>query len=109
MLWISLVDYSARSGVSLSTLRRHIKSNRIVYRKLDGKYLLQWEGSHKNEGEKKAASNDLGIWNQAVLHARVEKIEKLERDLRLAREEIAELKTLVACYEEDQLQIRVLK
>ncbi len=38
--WIPLVDYSFKTGTSLSTLRRHIKSNKILYRLEEGRYLI---------------------------------------------------------------------
>lgn len=38
--WISLTDYSTEYGVSVSTLRRRIKTNQIKYKQLHGKYYL---------------------------------------------------------------------
>ena len=78
-MWIPLLEYALRQGVSLSTLRRQIKANRIPYRIEDGRYLLLCEDSHSSQ------DNELS---------------RLELDLQKAREEIAELKTLVALYEE---------
>ena len=40
--WIPLMDYAIKKGVSISTLRRYIKSNKIKYRTEAGKYLL-WD------------------------------------------------------------------
>jgi hypothetical protein len=74
--WISLVDYASSHGVSLSTLRRHIKSGKIQFKVQDGRYLvLDQSGDSKVTG--------------------------LEADLMKAHEEIAELKTLIALYEEN--------
>jgi hypothetical protein len=39
-LWLPLTEYSVRSGVSLSTIRRKIKSNSIKYRLEKGRYLI---------------------------------------------------------------------
>lgn len=39
-LWLPLIEYSVRSGVSLSTIRRKIKTNSIPYRLEKGKYLI---------------------------------------------------------------------
>lgn len=45
-LWLPLIEYSVKSGVSLSTIRRKIKSNSIQYRLEKGKYLILFnEGS----------------------------------------------------------------
>lgn len=38
--WIALNDYANKYQVSISTLRRRIKSNKIRYKLEDGKYLL---------------------------------------------------------------------
>jgi len=43
-LWLPLTEYSVRSGVSLSTIRRKIKSNAIPFRLEKGRYLILFEG-----------------------------------------------------------------
>lgn len=78
--WISLIDYAAKEGISLSTLRRHIKSNKISFKLEKGRYLLL---HHEKDNP-----------NQDAL------IEQLTHELKKAQEEIAELKMLVAIYEE---------
>ena len=88
--WLPLMEYAIRKGVSLSTLRRHIKSNKVRYRVEGGKYLL-----FDDDGAE-GASNDSPVV-ESGLHS---KVQKLEYDLRKAQEEIAELKTLIALYEE---------
>lgn len=39
--WIPLTQYAMEEGVSISTLRRKIKSNAIEYRLDDGRYLIR--------------------------------------------------------------------
>lgn len=39
-LWLPLIEYSVKSGVSLSTIRRKIKSNSIPFRLEKGRYLI---------------------------------------------------------------------
>ena len=39
--WLPLTEYALRSGMSISTLRRKIKSNSISYKMEDGRYLIQ--------------------------------------------------------------------
>jgi hypothetical protein len=73
------MDYAMKTGLSLSTLRRYIKAGKIEHRVEEGRYLLCLEGPL-------ASSSD--------------QMEKLQKDLQKAREEIAELKTLIALYEE---------
>ncbi len=38
--WVPLIEYSIKSGLSLSTIRRKIKSNSLQYRLDKGKYLI---------------------------------------------------------------------
>ncbi|MCB0378500.1 MAG: hypothetical protein KDD33_08415 [Bdellovibrionales bacterium] len=38
--WLSLSEYSAEYGLSVSTLRRRIKGNQIRYKLVNGKYFL---------------------------------------------------------------------
>ena len=77
--WVPLLDYAVNHGVSLSTLRRYIKSGKVQYRIEDGRYLLL----QKSEDT-----------------IRTREPTKLESDLMRAQEEITELKMLVALYEE---------
>jgi len=85
--WIPLMDFAMRRGVSLSTLRRQIKANKVRYRLERGRYLLFDElRSHAARGPD---GEELGRRLRAV-----------EGELERAREEIAELKMLVALYEE---------
>ena len=92
--WIPLVEYSVRNGVSLSTLRRHIKANKIRYRQEEGKYLI-YDGSAA--APEKASGRSAG--NKELRNLR-SKVGQLEQDLRAAQIEISELKTLIALYEE---------
>ena len=88
--WIPLVEYSAKRGVSLSTLRRYIKANKVRYKLENGRYLLYDDGKDFSSTWKKR--------DETV--AMQKKLKKLEFDLQKAQEEIAELKTLIAFYEE---------
>jgi hypothetical protein len=67
------MEYAIKKGVSLSTLRRHIKAKKVQYKVEHGRYLLFDESSPAEKTE-----------------------------LEKAREEIAELRMLVALYEERQ-------
>lgn len=41
--WLPLIEYSVKSGISLSTIRRKIKSNSIPYRLENGRYLILYQ------------------------------------------------------------------
>lgn len=76
--WVPILDYAVKNGMSLSTLRRYIKANKLQYRMENGRYLL-WEESNSQPQS------------------------DMQRKLLEAYEEINELKMLIAIYEE-QLQ-----
>ena len=78
--WLPLVDYAFKKGVSLSTLRRYIKSGKVQHQLTHGRYLILDDG-------------------ESILDGHAE-IENLKSQLQNAKEEIAELKMLVALYEE---------
>lgn len=87
--WISLLDYASKKGVSLSTLRRYIKSNKIPFKIEKGRYLLLDQSNH------------FEVHNPEPNHDDQILIQQLNFDLMKAQEEIAELKMLVALYEEN--------
>jgi hypothetical protein len=78
------MEYANRRGVSLSTLRRYIKAKKIQFKIENGRYLVL--------DDKIAAfeSDDHGRDEVSELRTRLQK----------AQEEIAELKMLIALYEE---------
>lgn len=90
------MDYATRTGVSLSTLRRHIKAEKIEYRLENGKYLLPYEENGKSSFVAPVISSQSGD----DVHTLQSKLRRLESDLHRAQEEVAELKMLVALYEE---------
>ena len=86
--WLPLMEFATRNSVSLSTLRRQIKSGKIEYRSEGGKYLI-W-----NTTPPVVSAASLGQSGDGG------QIAELQIQLKKAREEIAELKTLLAFYEE---------
>lgn len=113
--WIPLMDYAVKYGVSLSTLRRYIKANKILYKIENGRYLLREDATSLAHGEMTAqAAQPQSIRGElaaplvkpsqpSIPVANHPEVERLKIELRKAREEIAELKMLVALYE-DQIQ-----
>ncbi len=94
--WIPLVEFSVQKGISLSTLRRYIKSNKIAWKLIEGRYLVMDDGSFV------APRNPTNEVNQKDVESRMR---SLESSLMAANEEIAELKTLLAFYEEKWSQL----
>jgi hypothetical protein len=121
--WIPLMDYAIKKSVSISTLRRYIKSNKIKYRTENGKYML-WddEAGAQFIASSGASANALLMPSFSTLtgdaslsvnssspsqmsfgvQPESSQIQKLELALQNAQEEISELKMLVSLYE-DQL------
>ncbi len=92
-VWLPLLDYAHRKGLSLSTLRRYIKACKVTFRSEGGRYLI-WDpmGQAVNGPATGASAAD-----QIEV---MERLRRAESELRKAREEIAELKTLIAFYED---------
>lgn len=93
--WIPLIDYAIQYGVSLSTLRRHIKANKIRYKVENGRYLLL-------AGNDTMPSQHQPPTSASAMSAMSE-MSELRTHLKQAQEEIAELKMLVALYEEQRM------
>lgn len=96
------MDYAMKNGVSLSTLRRYIKAGKVQYKTENGKYLI-----HSTSGTSldwfSASAADSTELNEAPRMTDSRTL-TLETELQKAQEEIAELKMLVALYEERLFQ-----
>jgi hypothetical protein len=97
--WVPLVEFSVQKGISLSTLRRYIKSNKIPWKLLEGRYLVMDDGSFSTP---KSDAKQIADAPAKDVESR---LKNLEQSLNAANEEIAELKTLVAFYEEKWAQL----
>ena len=97
--WIPLVDFSVQKGISLSTLRRYIKVNKIQWKLVEGRYLVKDDGTFTSPRNHNPQSHFLQ--NPKDTESR---LKKLEQALGMANEEISELKMLVAFYEEKWAQ-----
>lgn len=69
--WLSLVEYSRKYKLSISTLRRRIKNNKMEFRLDDGKYFLEDKAPRKKgsiaplaqDAAREAQSNELFVEN----------------------------------------------
>ena len=99
-VWLSIFEYSKKTGKSISTIRRYIKSKRVVSQLIDGKFYI--------------FENTDGINNVQAdsLEDQMFKLEKqvgfLKKQLVVAQEEISELKMLVNLYEKQISQKSVI-
>lgn len=95
-IWLSITEYSAARGVSVSSIRRYIKSSRVKYKLVDGKYYLLV--SDKLGGViAKAGEQEFMLLK--------EENKRLWKEVQRLREEIAENKMLISVYESSQLEL----
>ena len=74
--WLPLLEYAVKKAMSLSTLRRRIKANKIQFQLREGRYYIYDDGSFPLEDPQKVISD--------------------------LREQVADLKTLVQVLESKQ-------
>ena len=86
--WIDINEYSRNFGLSVSTIRRRIRSGRLEIQRKNGKYLI------------KVKSVQLAERAPLVLENK-----KLHKKVQLLEQEIQELKMLINIYERKKLTI----
>jgi hypothetical protein len=87
-VWLSITDYSLYKKVSISTIRRHLKTNILKHREEDGKYFIYVASSERVKLKEE----------EEVLRVKLE-LELVRSQLRQQREENNELRMLVDLYE----------
>lgn len=115
MNWLSIMEYSINHSVSPSTIRRRIKSGTINFRLENGKYLLQDEPKDDQKPaltEQKSleevvsfaekALREINNVNAQIISEKEKMITAQEQIIKDLKEEIAELKMLVAVLEKSQ-------
>lgn len=101
--WVPLVEFSVKKGISLSTLRRYIKSNKIPWKLIDGRYLVMDDGTIHAPRNHDPDQNVI-VRRTPEISDIESRVKHLETELVAAHEEIAELKTLIAFFEEKWTQ-----
>lgn len=96
--WLPIVDYAVLKGISTSTLRRYIKSNKIKFKVEGSRYLILMDQPLPAEKNTRAYLN----WDGAGVGPA--RFMELEEKVSKAQEQIDELKMLVAIYEEKLAQ-----
>lgn len=125
-MWLSLAEYSMKHNVSVSTLRRKIKSTEIDFRLDDGKYFIldevtqteekppeQHRPSLKSEATQEKTSSDgesvITAANRLLADlkkAYTQVLQDKENQILSLREEISDLKTLVKVLESENDRLR---
>lgn len=120
--WIALNDYANKHQVSISTLRRRIKSNKIRYKLEDGKYLLsdqeasevssQGSEAFPEQTEGAAAQmNEAGYSMSRLLldelkRAYLDSLQGKEDQILYLKQQVSDLKTLVMFLEKENNRLK---
>jgi hypothetical protein len=89
--WLSIVEYSQLKKVSISTLRRRIKSKTIKFKEVEGKYFIY------SSSEQPLTSSQTQEYDWKA------EIEKLKNENRNLKEQLIDYENLVALYENSEL------
>ena len=94
--WLSILEYAAFRKKSISTVRRYIKANRVKHKEDCGKYYIWTKNFNNNvtQGEKDQ------------LEVRFEN-ERLKKENRILKEELAELRMLIGIYESEKKKLPI--
>ena len=123
--WLPLTDYSTRYKVSISTLRRKIKSEKIQFRFDDGKYFildspverptkdaLVAQVSLRKASEESAVNNPMVVTANRMLDelkkAYMLILQEKEEQILQLKGEIADLRTLARVFEEENNRLNAL-
>lgn len=88
--WLSIIDYTKYKGISISTIRRHIKSKRLKTKFVKGKYYIFVNSDNINRQKI--------LKEEEALRLKLENV-RLQNKIKKFQEEINDLKTLVMLYE----------
>lgn len=91
--WLNIVDYAQYRGVSISTVRRYIKGNKVKYKLEEGRYFIY--SSKINQRPQSEQSSE-------ILRLRLEN-QRLDEEVKTLRQEVAEMKMLINIYESNKL------
>jgi hypothetical protein len=89
-VWLSIVEYSQTKGISISTLRRRIKSKTIKFKEIEGKYFVYTQSIPNKD-------------DRLRLKYLNEEIEKIKIENRKLKEKIIDYEMLVNVYEKENV------
>lgn len=99
-IWLSILEYSQLKNISVSTVRRYIKADRVKYTKEDGKFSIFM--TSENYKRFKGSENDDS--EMLELKLRIQELEIKNKSLRLENDE---LKMLVDIYEGSKVSAKI--
>ncbi len=89
--WVSIIEYASIRKISISTVRRYIKADRVRNKLDNGKYMIF------------LPSNSTSLMKKNELHQLKAENEQLKSQIRTLKEENNDLKMLVNLYENNQM------
>ena len=93
--WLSVLEYAAFKKKSISTVRRYIKAKRVKFKEENGKYFIWTKNYVSSES----------ISERDLLALKFEN-ERFKKEIRILKDENAELIMLVNLYEANEKLIK---
>ncbi len=90
-LWLPITEYARIKGISISTVRRYIKADRLSVKQDDGRFLIYVPSGQAFEFSEARDMLELRLEN-----------ERLKQELRRLYEETNDLRMLVVLYEKGE-------
>ena len=116
--WIPLNDYAIKHEISVSTLRRRIKSHKIQFKLEDGKYMIQEDGQPgvgaaseviMNYTRPSVSSSDPILTTKLLLdelkRAYLDSLQSKEDQILQLKQQVSDLKTLVMILENENSRL----
>ena len=94
--WLPIQNYSQVTGMSDSTIRRHIKNKKLKYKKEEGRYYI-WISEKKRRGYS-------SYFEKEILQLKLN-LEFVENELKKVKEQNFEYKMLISIYEREKLEV----
>ncbi|MCO4795090.1 MAG: hypothetical protein KC493_15340 [Bacteriovoracaceae bacterium] len=91
-VWMSILEYASFKSISISTIRRYIKANRVKTKKDGGKFYIYVSPENVK---------DKSISDENKLRVQLEN-ERLKMKVKTLEEEINDLRMLVQIYEKTE-------
>lgn len=101
--WLSILEYARYKNISISTIRRYIKAERVKTRMEGGKYHIfvpNYAGIDSSKNASVEANNNI----EDLLRLKLEN-DSLKKSLLKLQDDISELKMLVAIYENKKMEV----
>lgn len=121
--WIPLNDYANRHKLSVSTVRRRIKSQKVEFKFDDGKYFILDGMNGQNSlltsqaealiaspmsknGGNEAATFPMKLLLEELKRAYLDTLQSKEDQILHLKQQVSDLKTLVMCLEKENSRVK---